>query len=360
MIEAPEKEFIEIETDCRLIKLKPELLKLISVGDKELDENGRTIGEIISLGQSEPYKYEFDMGKNQKLIKEHPTLKQIDAKLRLTAEVKERKPYYKDREIRIGSPLKFKTKKYSLMTIPVEEIILEERIINLNVTLKDLDEDTRKKISVGDKELDENGKTIAEILSLGKIENSTTKINLGGGNVIEGEASDKKQIYVRMRLKCQVKEGNQIYFKGEKVEYNTPLTFKTDEYEIKGLSAEDYEPYRNEKWFSLKVKFTRLDQEIANVIKEGDVEKDEDGKTIAKVNKIISNEEALVTDIYEGEFITLRHPFDRDVLASIDVLCIEKEGVYYFKEEMAKMGIMITLNTKSYSISGLIIGIEAK
>ena len=36
---APEMEWIEIEANCRLIKLRPEVLQLISVGDKELDQS---------------------------------------------------------------------------------------------------------------------------------------------------------------------------------------------------------------------------------------------------------------------------------------------------------------------------------
>lgn len=355
-----DKEYIEIEASFRLIKLEPDILKLISIGDRELDEDGRIIGEIVSLGQSEPYKYEFDIGRNQKIIKKDPIQREIHVRLKMTVEIKEGKPYYKDNEIRFGSIVEFNTSKYSISAIPIgEDIGRGERIIDLNVILKDLDENTLKKISVGDQELSENGTMIAQILSLGKIENSTTKIDLGGGNIVEGQDSSKKQIYARMRLRCQLK-GDQLYFRDEKIEYNTPLEFKTNEYTIRGVSAEDYEPYRNEKWFTARLNFKQLNPEIANVVGEGDMEKDEFGKTIAKVDSILSNEPALVVDIFEGKFITLQHPFDRDILALIDLLCVEKEGAYYFKEHMAKMGVELTLNTDLYSITGLITGIRAK
>ncbi|GAG14296.1 unnamed protein product, partial [marine sediment metagenome] len=109
-----EKEFIEVaEIDYKFIKVSPELAKIISIGDKERDEDGQVIGEIVSLGQNMPYKYEFDIGEEQKIIKEDPALKQIEAKLKLKAEVKGGKPYYKDREIKIDSPLEFKTEKYT-------------------------------------------------------------------------------------------------------------------------------------------------------------------------------------------------------------------------------------------------------
>ena len=346
------KVFIETEIDCQLIKIKPELVNIISIGDKELNENGETIGEIVSLGKSMLYKYEFDIGQNQKIIKEDPILKQIEARLRLKVEVKKEKPFYKDREIRIGSPLEFKANNFAITAIPTEEE--KVRIVDLYVTLKDLDEDTLRKISVGDKEVDESGKTIAEILSLGKIEDLSIEFDFGAGNYVIKEDSTKKQISAKMRLICQVKGGSQIYFRGVKVEENAPFEFKTDKYKVVGLVA------LKEKWISLRVKFSRLVPEIARVIQEGDIEQDAYRRTIAKINSIISNKPSLVEDIYEGKFITINHPFDRDIVASLDVLCVEKEGVYYFKYYLAKIGNNIKFNTDSYSISGLIVGIEEK
>ena len=275
--------------------------------------------------------------------------------------MKEGKPYYKDREIKIDSPLEFKTEKYTIMIVPLkEEEGGEERIIDISITLKDLDEETIKNISVGDKELDKSGNTIAEVLSLGKIETSYTAFDLGRGNLVKGEDKSKKQISARMRLKCQMRSGNQLYFKGKKVAYNTPLEFKTDKYEIIGLSSEDYKPYHREKWISLRVKFSRVVPEIAEVVKKEDIEKDAFGETIARIGSIISNEPALVTTVYEDKFLTLRHPFERDLTASLEVLCVEKEGAYYFKNDPAKMGNNIKFNTDLYSISGLIIGIRVK
>lgn len=355
IVETPEREFIDIEINCRLIKLRPELLKNISVGDKELDENGQVIGEIISLGQDEPYKYEFDIGEKQKITKEDPILKQIDAKIKLKAEVKEDKPYYKDKMIKIDSPLEFGTDDFTLIAIPFEEKGEEERIINLYVTLINLDEKLLEEISVGDREMDENGNTIAEILSLDKEETSFLGFDLGGGSFVKEEAGTKKQISARMRLKCQVKDGSQLYFKGEKVEYNSTLEFKTDKYTITGLVA------FKEKWGTLRVKFSKVVPEVARNIRKGDIEKDAFERTIARIGSIISNEPALVETVTaEGKFITLNHPFNRDVVVSLDVLCTEKEGAYYFKDYLAKMGNEIAFNTDSYSILGMIVGVEMK
>ena len=358
-----EKELIQTEIDYLFIKVSPEVEKIVSIGDRELDGNEQVIGEIISLGQSSPYKYEFDIGGGQKIIKEDLALKQIETELKLTAEVKEEKLYYKDWEIKVNSPIEFKTKRYILTAIPFKkEEEGEKRIIDLNATLKDLDEDTLKKISVGDKDLDKNNDTIAEILSLGKIESSYTSFNLGSGNVVKGEDTGKQQISTRMRLKCQVRDGNQLYFRGKKVAHNTSFEFKTDKYTIIGLTAEDYKANRKEKWISIQVKFSRVVSEIAEVVRKGDTEKDAFGRTTARISSITSNEPALVTavDAFEDKFLTLRHPFDKDITASMDVLCIEKEGDYYFKDNLAKMGNNITFSTDLYTITGLIVGKKAK
>ena len=228
------REFIEIEINCRLIKLKPELLKMISVGEKELDENGEVIGEIISLGQSEPYAYKFDIGEKI-IIKEDALLKQVEAKLKLKAEVKQGRPYYKEREIIIGSSLEF----------------------------------------------------------------------------------------------------------------------KTDKYEITGLL------YLKEKWLKFRVKFTGVGPEVARSLLKGDVEKDVFERTIGRIDSILSNEPAMLETItVEGKFVTLNHPFNRDIVVFLDAQCMEKDGAYYYKNSLAKMGNEIVFNTTSYSISGMIVGIR--
>ena len=228
------REFIEIEINCRLIKLKPELLKMISVGEKELDENGEVIGEIISLGQSEPYAYKFDIGEKI-IIKEDALLKQVEAKLKLKAEVKQGRPYYKEREIIIGSSLEF----------------------------------------------------------------------------------------------------------------------KTDKYEITGLL------YLKEKWLKFRVKFTGVGPEVARSLLKGDVEKDVFERTIGRIDSILSNEPAMLETItVEGKFVTLNHPFNRDIVVSLDAKCIEKEGAYFYKDYLAKMGNEIVFSATSYSILGMIVGIR--
>ncbi|MBL7197038.1 MAG: DUF4330 domain-containing protein, partial [Candidatus Omnitrophica bacterium] len=322
--EVTRREFIEIERGYQLIEVKPEVLSHISVGDKELGWNGEVIGEIVSLGQSEPYKYKFDIGKGQEIIRDSSYLKQLKARLKLKVAVQKDILYYKDKIIKIGLPLEFKTSNYILTAVSFseEEEEKKETMIDLYVTLKDLDEDIIREISVGDKEVNENGEVIAEILSLGKIENSSLELNLGGGNFVMGEDGRKRQISTKMRLKCQVqvKDDNKLYFKDKEVENNILLEFETDNYKVKGLVAKTFEitALIKEKWISLRVKFSGVLPEVATAVQKGDIEKDAFEKTVARISTVISNNPSQVLTLKDDEFITLSHPFQRDILSSLD------------------------------------------
>ena len=112
-IEIP-KTFIETELNFILNKLEPETAQLILKGDREVNEKGEVIAEIISLGKAIPVAYEIDLGNQQKLIKDDPVLKKIPALLRIKAEFKDNVLYYKEKPIKINSVIDFITAKYKL------------------------------------------------------------------------------------------------------------------------------------------------------------------------------------------------------------------------------------------------------
>ena len=168
VVETSKIEFVEIETDCRFIKLRPEVLKLISVGDEELDENGEVRGEIIGLGQSVPHKYELDIGQGQKIIKEDSILKEVEARLKLKTEVKQGNIYYKDKAIKIGLPLEFETNKYTLVAIPLGEE--EKEIVTLKVKFASLMPELIRVVKAGDKQIgigkDNRKKIAAKVMGI--------------------------------------------------------------------------------------------------------------------------------------------------------------------------------------------------
>lgn len=112
------KELLEMDLDCIFIKLEPQVVEAIFVGDKEIDNAGQVIAEILSVGKVSPYKYELDIAAPKKIIKNDPVLKQIPVILRIKTEIRQDKLYYKNKQILYNSTLDFATDKYHIEAIP--------------------------------------------------------------------------------------------------------------------------------------------------------------------------------------------------------------------------------------------------
>ena len=351
--------FIEIEIDFEFIKVKPDILKLIAVGDKEINGSDGVIGEITWIGKSIPHQYKFNIDSGSAIIKEDTELKDIPVRLKLKAEMKNASLYYKDKQIASTSQIDFKTVKYTLDAIVENKKVLYNKNMDLYIILKNLTEDKLKLIAVGDKEIDENGETIAEILKIGKIENNTYDFNLGAGNVAIGEDVNTQQMSVKMRLCCGIaNDDRKIRFKGQEIQYDSLLEFNMGKYSVEGKIANTL---INEKWAEVKIRFSGVIPELAKAIAEGDTEKDLTGRLVGRLKTLISNKpsetQALVLE--QNKFVSIPQPFMRDIESILNLLCIEKGGILYFKNNPVKMGNMITFTTDLYSIQGVIIGLES-
>lgn len=361
-----EKVLTEIEINCKFIKLEPGVLELIKAGDREIDKNGKVIGEIVWVGDSTLYQEKFNIGSDIFLTESNSRLKELYVRFKLTVEVKGNSIYYKDIQITADSPIEFRTNKYIASAIPLKEAPLKAAkidMIDLYVVFKGLTENTLKMIAVGDKMFNQEGKVIAEILEIGRIENDAYDINLGGGNFVLGEDSLRKQINVKIRLLSEITGENELYFNGKQVLYNSLLEFKTDKYTLLGKISKIYErPIASfkEVWLHTEVKFSGVIPEVANIISEGNIEKDPTGRTVAVLKRILTNKYSELLTLKENKFISADHPFLRDFVINLDFLCIEKDGVLYFKNYPVKMGNNITFTTDLYSLTGTIIGLEIK
>jgi len=110
-----------------------------------------------------------------------------------------------------------------------------EENLELYFILKGLDIDTLRLIAVGDKEMDEQGEVIAEILGLGIIEDSSYAINVGNYNTVMALVSGKKQIYAKMRLRCHIENPGIVYFKGQRIKESQLVEFNMGKYKAKGV-----------------------------------------------------------------------------------------------------------------------------
>lgn len=108
------KESVRLKIAARFVRVEPEILEAIAVGDKEKDEDGNVIGEIVSIGDFTPYEREIEIGSDRKLVIKDSELRQTDVLLRINAWLRDKNIYYKDKRIVENGALVFTTEKYSV------------------------------------------------------------------------------------------------------------------------------------------------------------------------------------------------------------------------------------------------------
>lgn len=364
------KIYKDIEIDCIFIKIEPETLPLLTVGDKESDGGGKTICEILLLDPSQPYEYIFDLGEGRLIRRKDPRLLQMSGKIKLNAEVKDKVLFYKEERLAVGTPFEFKCGKYTAWAVPLADEIKRvkekpkvEKTLQLymNVTLTGLSQDEASLISAGDKETDAQGNVIAEIIKKGKIESEVVNVDLGGGYHASSEDVVHKQVVVNMRLAVQSVEDKGFFFNGMPIQRNSPITFTMPKYSVQGrvsLLTETPGTPLTERWIKAKVKFHELMPELVKVINQQDEEKDRDGKIWGRLAAILSTKPSDVLVIQSNKMLPAAHPFSKDIEAVFELLCIEKEGELYYNGQEIKIGNRLIFCTSIYNISGMIIEVE--
>ncbi|UCB57010.1 MAG: DUF4330 domain-containing protein [Candidatus Omnitrophota bacterium] len=243
-IQTSKSEFIEIEIDCLAVKIKPEVLKVISIGDRELDNNGQVIGEVVNFGEVQPYKYELDIGRGQKIIKEDETLKQVKAKLKLKVGVQNENVFYKDKEIKAVLPFEFNTDKYRLLLYPLigetrktAEEEAETVPVVLRVKCSNLLPELARIIKPGDKEMElvkaNIRKIVARIIEVISNEPSEVVSLLEGGRWSITGHPKYRDVVLNIEILCAHRvEG--LFKRDEPIKIGGFFTFSTDLYSIKG------------------------------------------------------------------------------------------------------------------------------
>lgn len=233
------KEVIETEIYCKFIKIQPDIMKLISVGDKEFDENGSAIAEIILLGSISPYQYKIDMGNGEIKIITDSVLKELPAYLRLKAGIKDNRLYYKDKEIMINSPIEFRTPEYIAQAIPLpvpkEKEKFIEKWVRVKVKFSGVFPELATIINSGHMERDGEGKIIGvlkEVISNKPSEISALKLE--ENRLIYVNDPYRNDVIVSLDLLCTEQEGA-LYFKNYAVKIGNQIAFSSELYIISGM-----------------------------------------------------------------------------------------------------------------------------
>ena len=366
IVEAP-KEIREIEINAKFIKLKPETLALLAVGDREMDQQGQVIGRVTWLGTGLPYRYSFDLGQGRTIMADDLQLKEIEAKLIVAGEVRDGCIFYKGQRVNLGSSFEFKSEKYNVQAIPMADLEIVQTKekhpvwLDLDVTFVGLDDKVVMLISAGDKELSADGSPIAEIIKTGKVGNQNYDLFLGDSFSANAEDVSHKQVTVKLRMMTMTADEKNFFFKNSRITKESPISFITDKYAVAGRLARSFEAPvvpLTEKWLKVKIRFSDLMPELIRVIREGDVEKNASGKIVGKLGPVLANKPSDVLIVQDNKMVNIANPFTKDIEVFFSLLCVEKEGVLCYRNYPVKMGNPIIFSTDIYSISGVVIGIE--
>lgn len=118
------KEFIEIKVKGRFINLNPQAQRTIAAGDKESDDAGNVIGEIMSIDDFSPHERELDIGQDKKLINKNLGSMQAVAVLRVNAQIRGKNIYYKDKQIEESGALAFSPATPNRYSVEIEGITI--------------------------------------------------------------------------------------------------------------------------------------------------------------------------------------------------------------------------------------------
>lgn len=230
--------------------------------------------------------------------------------------------------------------------------------------LRGVDPEALNLIKAGDRQLDADGKQIGEVVEVGEARPHQYKIIFfpsGGRDYLIKEDKVLKEVPVKLRLTMEIKDDNRIFYNGQPVAYDLPFDFDTGKYLVKTVAIlqppEDSLPRR---WVKVKVRFSGLSPELADIVNNGHIEKDNKGRIIGRIDEILERQPSAVQalKLEENNFTVINDPFRRDLTAVLSLFCLEDESGLYFKNYPVKIGSQINFSSKLYLINGTVINLD--
>lgn len=236
-----EKEGVEIVIPCNLIKVTPEIVKLIKVGDKSFDPKGRAQGEVIWIGEVKPYIYEFFIDRKDSsntLVVEDKGLKEVPVKLKIKAEIRDASLYYADKHIISGMPFDFKTTEYEVEAVPniyKDPVKEEKEWMRVSVKFSGVFPELNNMIQQGHMEKDAEGNMIGILNELLKTGYSLVPVlSVKENKFIYISDPYRYDMTATLDLLCTLKKGA-LYYKNYPVKIGNQITFSSDLYTVSGL-----------------------------------------------------------------------------------------------------------------------------
>ena len=226
---------IETEFNCEFLKMSADNLKLVKVGDKELDNTGNEIGQVTWIDQPEPFKWIFaftGQARREECSIIDPTLTMLRVKLKLKGVIVNNKFYYNGQDIFSDGTFNFKTKYYKVQAkvlLPEEEVWKE-----IKVRFSGVLPEINKVISEGHLERNSDGKIIGKLSGiLSSNPSQVSALKLEENKFIFVNDPFRNDIIASLDILC-TKEDNYLYFKNYPVKIGSQITFSSDLYVITG------------------------------------------------------------------------------------------------------------------------------
>jgi len=220
----------------------------------------------------------------------------------------------------------------------------------------DISPEILSKINRGDKDLDANRKTIAEIIDVGKLEKLKREVKIGKESIIIEDTG----LNIKLRLRGKIKD-NSFLFKNEKILDYKPFNFTSSKYSLEVFLKKHQEGIVSEK-IKVRVFASKILNELAFLISVGDKEYKilEQGKefVLGEIISIISSKpsKGLLFSRDKEEKFFMDSPF-RDVELILALNIEEWMGGIFYKNIAIKVGNSFIFRTTRYNLNCIVLEI---
>ncbi|MDD4899230.1 MAG: DUF4330 family protein [Candidatus Omnitrophica bacterium] len=224
--------------------------------------------------------------------------------------------------------------------------------------------ETLKLMAAGDKEFNLKGDQLGEISELGKSKPYQYKFYVSGEDPnlklpLIKEDPLLKEVPAKLKIKAEIINNKDLFYKERQIKLDAPLEFKTSQYVVEAIP---FNEIQKEKLIPVRVNvnFSGLSPELSDLVSEGHIEKNNEGKIIGTLKEVLDKKPSQIQalKLEENKLVVISDPYRTDMIAVLDLLCSERDGVLYFKNYPVKIGGQIIFSSKLYIISGIITGIS--
>lgn len=274
----------------------------------------------------------------------------IDINLIIKLRALEKKNYYyfEDTLINLNERLNIDTNRTKLAGKIIKfnknysDVKFDQYQKEVEIVLRNQPSEVANKIKKGDKELDYDKNTVAEIVDY---------------KIYPIQNSDEKNIVIEAKINTLFFDDS-YWFKNKKLKVGQDIFIETEEFILKGRinRIESKEYPKLEKRAIIKI--FNQPKFIAEKIKENDKEIDLKGKVVAEVlsKEVKKAEIEITTD--NGEIVLAVSPTREDIILEVLLMAEKIYDKVYFHDNLLRVGNDIFLSLNEIDVSGKIIDIK--